>query len=152
MLLFARFLDIRVELLVQYYSHFQNSLELQKNAHLAFCVQPPGKILSYSFLLKMMRCFTFGNITRQPREFKYTCPGILSLTYKKFQLPAIRDITKGYFQEHTFKKVYQATKDGLFSSLGSSLLCQSYMVMFRKISLRVKLAIGWTFNCVSMTG
>lgn len=96
MLLFARFLDIGVELVVQYSSHFQNSLELQKTAHLAF--------LSYSFLLKMMRRFTFGNITRQPREFKDTCPGILSLTYKKFQLPAIRDITKGYFQEHTFKK------------------------------------------------
>lgn len=104
MLLFARFLDIRVELLVQYYSHFQNSLELQKTARLAFCVQPTGKILSYSFSLKMMRRFTFGNVTRQPREFKDTCPGILSPTYKKFQLPAIRDITKGYFQEHTFKK------------------------------------------------
>lgn len=133
-MLFARFLDIGVELLVQYSSHFQNSLELQKTAHLAFCVQPPGKILSYGFLLKMMRRFTFGNVTRQPREFKDTCPGILSLTYKKFQLPAIRDITKGYFQEHTFKKVYQATQDGLFSSLGSSLSCRSHMVPFRKMS------------------
>lgn len=75
MLLFARFLDIRLELLVQYYSHFQNSLELQKTARLAFCVQPPKKILSYSFSLKMMRRFTFGNTAATriqghlPRDF-----------------------------------------------------------------------------------
>lgn len=99
MLLFARFLDIGVELLVQYSSHFQNSLELQKTAHLAFCVQPPGKILSYSSVVALL-----ATLQGSHENSRTPAQGFLSLTYKKFQLPAIRDITKGYFQEHTFKK------------------------------------------------